>query len=1252
MLKTNKSVPLLLLFVLLTIGNKIWGQNIQKESLYIFDKDSLVGFDEEAARRAIISEKFLGAEFKVRMFQTKRTYINDKYHLWPRFSPAAYVPDVASRNSVVPGCTNEDFEAATSGTISANNAISGWLLSHGTNSSIAAITPSYNSCNLLGCCSQVTSASAIRTTPFVDSYIGTQYPIYSVFGTAGTNSTAAAASNTQITSALLGNKIIRINDSVNNYSIEKLSKTFAVTSANALFQFAFISVFATGHTCCDAGSFRIRLYTAGSTTPIPCPTFSVSAPSQECSPTPGGGTPAYLEAAFQGGSGGAPVTVNSLYIYNPWQISSIDLTPYINSSITIEIILTDCTAGGHFGYCYFDAQCGPMTIYGNGTAYAAGTTSATVPTCGAAGATLCAADGLGPYSWAGPGVVAPYTTPSMANQCFTTNLSGTYTLYMNPAGSCAPLTRVISTTITPAPLLVASVAQAVCGSTTAIVTLTPSGSAAVPSSITWSPAPQSPANPMLTGTYPIPTGSNSAYVVTITATDPLGCLVSVTPTIDPAAPIPTFTITNISGSSSITCSQPFVHLKATTTYTYGTLSYTWQSANTSSTSTDEILAGSVGIFTITGQDPVSMCSVTHTYAIGINTIAPTAVVSPSFQNITCVSTPSTVSITATPTLNTSHNIYSPGGVELSVPSYTAIYLPGAPGLYIDTIVNNVSGCYVVKTFSVASSDNYPTLTVTSANNFTVGCLSHSLSPITIFGETTPPPGGGSVTYTVLAPSFTGTVYGFGPLGQFNLSAPGTYTAIVLSLANNCQTKIPFSIIQYTAGPDIQATVPQPILSCNVSSTTLTAVTANTNVAFSWSYPGPSGNLTVVNPTVAVNTTTNTSSTLVANYTLTILNNDNGCSSSSVVPVHQNLFPPKAIISAGATFSITCSTQTAQISNNSVTGITPASGFPTNQNVIADWYGPTPQLPSLGAANYTASVPGTYTLIATDLNNGCTSQTTTTVFDNRIYPVVTTPGQFTIDCGSAVNTISLATTPPTGLVYHWSLPPNVIISGTLVNVPQLPVTEPGEYGASITNTNNGCTAHSEVTVISGSLEASFTANQTSGYAPFPVTFSNTSHSSNASTGTGSISSVWSFGNGTTLSVTPLAVITPTALYTQSGTYTITLYAFKGSCHDTAMRTVSVDIPSKLEVPNVFTPNGDGVNDIFFLKVTNLTDIDASIYDRWGHKVYSLNSTTGNIAWDGTTQTGSKASAGVYFYTIKGTGKDNKSYDDKGTITLYR
>jgi gliding motility-associated-like protein len=110
--------------------------------------------------------------------------------------------------------------------------------------------------------------------------------------------------------------------------------------------------------------------------------------------------------------------------------------------------------------------------------------------------------------------------------------------------------------------------------------------------------------------------------------------------------------------------------------------------------------------------------------------------------------------------------------------------------------------------------------------------------------------------------------------------------------------------------------------------------------------------------------------------------------------------------------------------------------------------------------------------------------------------------------------------------------------------------------------------------------------------------------------------------------------------------------KGTCIDTTEKTVMVDIPSEINIPNVFTPNGDNSNDEFFIKATNMESISLTIIDRWGHLVYQVTSAKGNVLWDGKTAAGKDAAEGVYYYVLKAKGLDRTEFEEKGTISLFR
>ena len=92
---------------------------------------------------------------------------------------------------------------------------------------------------------------------------------------------------------------------------------------------------------------------------------------------------------------------------------------------------------------------------------------------------------------------------------------------------------------------------------------------------------------------------------------------------------------------------------------------------------------------------------------------------------------------------------------------------------------------------------------------------------------------------------------------------------------------------------------------------------------------------------------------------------------------------------------------------------------------------------------------------------------------------------------------------------------------------------------------------------------------------------------------------------------------------------------------------------VDIPNVFTPNGDGINDYFFprsLLASGLTSFKMNIYNRWGQQIFESTSLDGS-GWDGRLN-GMPQPSGVYVYTIDVTFKDGQKENHKGNVTLMR
>ena len=107
----------------------------------------------------------------------------------------------------------------------------------------------------------------------------------------------------------------------------------------------------------------------------------------------------------------------------------------------------------------------------------------------------------------------------------------------------------------------------------------------------------------------------------------------------------------------------------------------------------------------------------------------------------------------------------------------------------------------------------------------------------------------------------------------------------------------------------------------------------------------------------------------------------------------------------------------------------------------------------------------------------------------------------------------------------------------------------------------------------------------------------------------------------------------------------------TCSDTISGAVTIDDIGSNLIPNVFTPNGDGVNEIFFIKGESIISSDMKIYNRWGSLVFETQDAL--KGWNGVSRdTGRPCIDGAYFYAIKITLSNSHNYTFKGPVQLQR
>ena len=273
-----------------------------------------------------------------------------------------------------------------------------------------------------------------------------------------------------------------------------------------------------------------------------------------------------------------------------------------------------------------------------------------------------------------------------------------------------------------------------------------------------------------------------------------------------------------------------------------------------------------------------------------------------------------------------------------------------------------------------------------------------------------------------------------------------------------------------------------------------------------------------------------------------------------------------------------------------------------------------------------SATTTYTVTATDEHNCGTISSQVIVSVNPLPTAYA--GVDVAICQGDITTLTATGIPFSSFL--WSTGDS---TASIVVSPNVTTT----YIVSVTDQHNCATATDDVVVtFYPSSVALFSYTPDTGvFTNELITFIN--NSVNSST------YLWDFGDAMTSSQ-----VNPCHMYSIPGTYNISLITTSpNGCMDTIFKLIY--IVEGLEIPNVFTPNGDGFNDVFQVITSGIIDYDLQIYNRWGVMLFESTSTA--IHWDGRTNAGVEAATGTYFYIL--TAKSGtKDYSRTGTITLLR
>ena len=284
--------------------------------------------------------------------------------------------------------------------------------------------------------------------------------------------------------------------------------------------------------------------------------------------------------------------------------------------------------------------------------------------------------------------------------------------------------------------------------------------------------------------------------------------------------------------------------------------------------------------------------------------------------------------------------------------------------------------------------------------------------------------------------------------------------------------------------------------------------------------------------------------------------------------------------------------------------------------------------------------GSYSVTLTIFENGC-SESFTDIVTVDTVPKADFDSEALVTCTNVYVKFKDLSVSKVPLIYSWDFGDGSISAN---KDPQHLFSSPGTYDIKLTvNTSNGCTDDTlrpQMITVNPIPNALFSVDKIA-VSIFEPTITVTDQS------TGAINCQLYFGDGSTSSDICSIVHT----YADTGNYVITQVVTNVfGCTDTFSIPIRILPEYRFYVPNSFTPDNDGMNDVFMPSLMGVRNYSFLIFDRWSNKLFETDNPKNG--WDGTYKN-RKCQESVYIYRIKYEDVlENKEYQQIGTITLIR
>jgi gliding motility-associated-like protein len=433
--------------------------------------------------------------------------------------------------------------------------------------------------------------------------------------------------------------------------------------------------------------------------------------------------------------------------------------------------------------------------------------------------------------------------------------------------------------------------------------------------------------------------------------------------------------------------------------------------------------------------------------------------------------------------------------------------------------------------------------------------------------------------------------------------------LVISSANGCVDTLQRQVVI----PLIEANPADTVIACAGEAVGLYPG-ANPSYSYQWSPPGLLSDPTAANPLVILQQTTV--------FTATITDAQGACEVTRTVTA----VAPPALTAAVPADTIVCEpTVTLQAQSE--------------QAAFIHWFDTPALINPIGAGNSASVMPGrpsTYYIRFID-DYGCVLVDSVSVGSYAISVLL--EGATTICIG---DTAQLLATNLTGdaLTYNWS-PLEGIIAGENTYSPLVSPSVSTTYQLSVSNAY-GCSLDTGVVVNIFNYVPPVSA-----FAE-PDTLATGESSQLTAEPAEGYTYLWSPAGTLDNPLIPNPVATPL----ETTTYKVTVRDPSG-CINSALVTIVVFDPvcrePNIYVPNGFSPNGDGLNEILYVRGNAIDEMYFAVYNRWGEKVFESRSP--EVGWDGTFR-GKLLEPEVFGYFLEVNCLNGETYFKKGNITLIR